>query len=137
MISKIDSKRSGSNAVVKEAPVSVAFVHNFLDEYGLDPYEFRLYAHITRRTGGKPDGVCFSSLNKIAKICKMSPRKAQQAMKVLIRGNLVVQNKRVGRTDEYRVRPSSDWVNGETLDQIRKELMKTGTGKSDDLAVDP
>ena len=102
---------------------SIAFIHNLLDEYELDPYEFRLYAHIVRRTGGKPEGVCFSSLRKIAGICKMSMRKAQQAMKVLIKANLVTQNKRTGRTDEYKVTLFNAWSPKEELDKIRKDVM--------------
>jgi len=125
-------KYPNTAGVTRNAPTSVAFVHNFLDEYGLTPYEFRLYTHIVRRTGGKPEGVCFASLNKIAQICKMSPRKAQQAMKVLIRANLVTQTKRVGRTDEYQVRSASDWISKEELDQVREELSKASIQKQKD-----
>jgi predicted metal-binding transcription factor (methanogenesis marker protein 9) len=125
------AKAQPATGTGKIRPASVAFVHNFLDEYGLDPYEFRLYAHIIRRTGGKTEGVCFASLNKIAKICKMSPRKAQQAMKVLIKANLVTQNKRIGRTDEYRVMPASDWVSSEDLEGIRAALSTANVQKSD------
>jgi hypothetical protein len=125
-ISNKSTNHEESTGIGKVPPTSVAFIHNFLDEYGLNPYEFRLYAHIVRRTGGKPAGVCFSSLNKIAGICKMSPRKAQQAMKVLIQASLVTQSKRIGRTDEYRVRSSSDWASSEDLEAIRLELSKVG-----------
>lgn len=59
------------------------FVHNLLDEYGLDPYEFRIYAHAVGRTGGKLDGKYFASLSKTAEICQMSVRKAQYALKFL------------------------------------------------------
>ncbi|WP_375515894.1 helix-turn-helix domain-containing protein [uncultured Nostoc sp.] len=113
----------------------MASIHNVLDEYGLDSYEFRLYAHIVRRTGGKPEGVCFASLRKTAEICKMSMRKAQQAIKVLIKANLVTQTKRTGRTDEYRVTPVSDWVSKDQLDQIRKTI-KTAKDSSADSDLD-
>jgi MarR-like DNA-binding transcriptional regulator SgrR of sgrS sRNA len=107
---------------VATAPASVAFVHNFLDEYGLDPYEFRVYAHVVRRTGGKPNKVCFASLTKIAAICQMSVRKAQQSLKVLLEANLISQTKRKGRTDEYRVIPASEWVPSKQLEEIRKAV---------------
>lgn len=125
---KIDSKQA-------LPPSSVAFVHAFLDEYGLDPYEFRLYAHIVRRTGGKAQGVCFASISKIAKICKISPRKTQQVIKILISAKFVTQNKRLGRTDEYRVEPSSEWVSKEDLVEIRKRLKKEPLPQ--DIALDP
>jgi len=124
-------KQPKSPATANSYPSSVAFIHNVLDEYGLDSYEFRLYAHIVRRTGGKPEGVCFASLRKTAEICKMSMRKAQQAIKVLIKANLVTQTKRTGRTDEYRVTPVSDWVSKDQLGQIRKAI-KSGKDSSAD-----
>ncbi|MHC5778537.1 helix-turn-helix domain-containing protein [Nostoc sp.] len=124
-----------SSPIANSYPSSVAFIHNVLDEYGLDSYEFRLYAHIVRRTGGKPEGVCFASLRKTAEICKMSMRKAQQAIKVLIKANLVTQTKRTGRTDEYRVTPVSNWVSKDQLDQIRKTI-KTAKDSSADLNLD-
>lgn len=125
---KIDSEQA-------PAPSSVAFVHAFLDEYGLDPYEFRLYAHIVRRTGGKAQGVCFASISTISKICKMSPRKTQQVIKILISAKFVTQNKRPGRTDEYRVEPSSEWVPYKDLVEIRKRLKKEPLLQ--DITLDP
>lgn len=114
-----------SNFLKKSEPLpsSVAFIHNFLDEYGLDPYEFRIYTHIVRRTGGKEEGVCFASLKKTAQICKMSVRKAQQALKILIQAKLLEQTKREGRTDEYRVTATKEWANSEELDKIRQAIM--------------
>jgi hypothetical protein len=112
-------------------PTSVAFVHNYLDEYGLDPYEFRVYAHMVRRTGGKPDGVCFASLSKTAGICQMSVRKAQQAIKVLTQANLLSQSKRKGRTDEYRVVPTAQWVKSSELELIRKAV---ASGKAKEVS---
>jgi Helix-turn-helix domain len=108
-----------------ESPKSVAFIHGFLDEYGLDPYEFRIYAHIVRRTGGKTKGVCFASISNISKICKISPRKTQQIIKTLLMFNFITQNKRVGRTDEYRVNASSEWASREDLIELRDDLKKS------------
>lgn len=108
-------------------PTSVAFIHNFLDDYGLDPYEFRIYAHMVRRTGGKQEGVCFASLTKTSKICKMSVRKAQQAIKVLVEANFLRKNPRIGRTDEYRVTLPEEWVPQEEFQRIHKSV--TGKGE--------
>ena len=116
-------------------PSSIAFVHGFLDEYGLDPYEFRLYAHIVRRTGGKAQGVCFASISTIAKICKVSPRKTQQAIKILMSANFITQNKRPGRTDEYRVKPSSEWVPYQKLVEVRKQFKQGLQPKEADSEV--
>jgi hypothetical protein len=116
-------EKSNLSEKTDSLPTSVAFIHNFLDEYGLDPYEFRIYTHIVRRTGGKEEGVCFASLKKTAQICKMSVRKAQQALKVLITAKLIEQKKRSGRTDEYRVLPTRHWASREELENIRQASM--------------
>lgn len=101
---------------------SIAFIHALLDEYGLDPYEFRIYAHIVRRTGGKTRGICFAKLSTISDICKISTRKTQQIIKILMSANFITQTKRPGRTDEYRVRPVSEWVPKNELVEIRQRL---------------
>lgn len=138
MSAKENSSSKSPNPLSSKAnspPTSIAFIHNLLDEYGLDPYEFRLYAHMVRRTGGKPDGVCFASLRKTAEICKMSTRKAQQGIKVLVEANLLTQTKRTGRTDEYRVTPFGDWVSKEKLAKIRKAVAGGTTKASVDAGA--
>jgi len=114
-----------------EIPLSVAFIHGFLDEYGLDPYEFRLYAHMVRRTGGKPQGICFASIGTISKICKVSSRKTQQIIKILVGAKFIVQTKRPGRTDEYRVRPATDWILPQDLEVLRQDLKNPSSKPSE------
>lgn len=127
---------AGENQQSQDPPASIAYIHNFLDEYGLDPYEFRLYAHIVRRTGGKPGGVCFATIAKIAEICKMSSRKAQQAIKVLKEANFIQQTKRPGRTDEYRVVLASEWVSREELVEVRRRLKDSPQKEADYEIID-
>lgn len=57
----------------------------------------------------------------------MSPRKAQQAMKVLLKANLVTQSKRKGRTDEYHVTLSRDWIDSSELEKVRREIAAVKT----------
>lgn len=124
------SIEKGSSVKQKEAPGvnerplpnSVMFVHNLLDEYGLDPYEFRIYAHAVRRTGGKLDGKYFASLSKTAEICQMSVRRVQYSLKFLCEAGFLTQEKRTGRTDEYRVTPVSQWEKPEKLESIREAV---------------
>lgn len=124
------SIEKGSSVKEKEAPDvndrplpnSVMFVHNLLDEYGLDPYEFRIYAHAVRRTGGKLDGKYFASLSKTAEICQMSVRRVQYSLKFLCEAGFLTQEKRTGRTDEYRVTPVSQWTKPENLESIREAV---------------
>jgi predicted transcriptional regulator len=102
-------------------PNSVAFIHDFLDAYGLDPYEFRVYSHIVRRTGGKPEKACFASLATISAICKISERKIQQVLKFLVKAGMITKEKNLGRkTDVYRVTHSSKWASKSQLDELRR-----------------
>ncbi|MEG4426306.1 MULTISPECIES: helix-turn-helix domain-containing protein [unclassified Microcoleus] len=107
-------------------------VHSDLDEYGLDPYEFRLYAHVVRRTGGKPEGECFAKLKKTAEICHMSVRKAQYALKTLCDAGLILKEQRRGRTDVYRLTPKSNWKPKEELKQIRQKAKESKESKVED-----
>ncbi len=107
-------------------------VHSDLDEYGLDPYEFRLYAHVVRRTGGKLNGQCFAKLKKTAEICHMSVRKAQYALKTLCDAGLILKEQRRGRTDVYRLTPKSNWKPKEELKQIRQKAKESKESKVED-----
>jgi len=94
------------------------FVHGYLDLYGLDPYEFRVFAHIARR------GTCISTVETIALICKMSVRKVQGVLKRLDQLGLVQKETRKGRTTQYRVAPVDDWKKPEYCDKVEKERAK-------------
>lgn len=107
-------------------------VHSDLDEYGLDPYEFRLYAHVVRRTGGKLTGECFAKLKKTAEICHMSVRKAQYALKTLCDAGLILKEQRRGRTDVYRLTPKSNWKPKEELKQIRQKAKESKVEDSEE-----
>ncbi|WP_293342354.1 helix-turn-helix domain-containing protein [Microcoleus sp. CAWBG58] len=107
-------------------------VHSDLDEYGLDPYEFRLYAHVVRRTGGKLNGQCFAKLKKTAEICYMSVRKAQYALKTLCDAGLILKEQRRGRTDVYRLAPKSNWKPKEELKQIRQKAKESKVEDSEE-----
>lgn len=94
------------------------FVHADLDLYGLNPYEFRLYAHIARRRK------CFSSLETMAKICKMSVRKAQYALKTLEKSGLVQKTVRKGKTDIYELTPRNCWKDPQSDTNLEAERNK-------------
>lgn len=100
----------------------IIFVHSKLDEYGLDPYEFRLYAHIARR------GTCFASLQKTAGICGISIRRMQYAFKVLCEANMISKTSRGGRTSVYKLTAPSEWKDKKELAVIRERLKKGKPG---------
>lgn len=117
---------------------NLIFLHSSLDELGLDPYEFRLLCHISRR------GLCYASLNTTAEICNMSVRKAQSALKFLVKEGLVMKETRRGRSDIYSLPNPNDLADrikliskqlGERkkLKRQQRELKKDKTQSATDL----
>ncbi len=68
------------NAAVKEKSKFCLFVRREIDDYGLDPYEFRIYARITRRTGNDE---AWESITNKACACRMSLSRARLALQIL------------------------------------------------------
>lgn len=109
--------------------VAMPMVHSDLDEYGLDPYEFRVYAHIVRRTGGKLTGTCFAKLSSVAEVTGMSVRKVQYSLRVLLEAGLIEKDTRRGRTDIYYISPMSNWVSQDKIKEIRERVIKGTTNE--------
>ena len=66
-----------------------------LDDAGLSLTEFRVLAHICRRSGEDP---CWAGIASIAKTCRINPKTARSAIKNLIKLGWVSEQKRVGKT---------------------------------------
>lgn len=100
---------------------NLIFIHSKLDEARLDPYEFRLLAHIARR------GECFASLATIAKWCEMSVRKAQSALKKLEQLELVSKKpaKKRGQPHTYTLAIDlSEKLESENFRKYKREKEK-------------
>ncbi len=106
----IPKKSNPSNGMI--------FIHADLDLYGLNPYQFRLYAHIARR------GECYSSLQTIARICKMSVRKAQYGLKELESLGMIKKEIRKGKTDIYELTSREEWKEIERDSELEPEREK-------------
>lgn len=75
-----------------------------IDDAGLSPYAFRLYAHIKRKAGD--DGSCYEGTRTIAEVCRMSVGQVSKAKAELRAAGLVTFEKRMtkgGLVDEIRV----------------------------------
>lgn len=116
------STESGKRKSELDPRPPLPMVHSILDDYGLDPYEFRIYSHIVRRTGGKLNGECFTKLNTMATTCKMSVRKAQISLAVLCEANFIEKLPRKGRTDIYKLKPMNQWKSEKDLGAIRRQV---------------
>jgi DNA-binding MarR family transcriptional regulator len=83
------------------------FIHSELDDYGLDPYQFRIYTRIARRAGRQG---AYESIKNMAEGCCMSEGKAKSSLRFLIEQGLVSRKTREGYTSIYRLNPKSKWL---------------------------
>jgi DNA-binding transcriptional MocR family regulator len=84
----------------------VVFIHSRLDDYGLTPQQFRVYAHLARRAGS---GAAFPAVATIARICQLHAQTVRQALRVLVAHRLITREPRPGTTPLYRLTPASHW----------------------------
>jgi DNA-binding transcriptional ArsR family regulator len=85
---------------------NVVFIHSRLDDYGLTPPQFRVYAHIARRASS---GAAWPAVTNIARICKLHPQTVRRALHVLVQHRLITRESRPGTTPIYRLTPASQW----------------------------
>lgn len=83
------------------------FIDSKLDDYGLDPYEFRLYVRIARTASL---GKAWESEENMAIACQMSIAKVKMSLQTLIARNLIHLESRAGVTTSYRLTPSTSWL---------------------------
>lgn len=97
---------AGNLPVESDPPNRVAFVHAILDEAGFSPAEFRVYGHVARAAGD--EGECFTKIENIAKICRLSLPTTRKALKSLASRHFIQQKRRDGQTTLYKPTPLSD-----------------------------
>jgi hypothetical protein len=98
---------TGDHAVKDERDDLPIFIHRELDDYGLDPYEFRVYARLARRADGK-DGA-YESIANMAKACGMGTTRVRQCLRDLEVMQLIVRSDRAGETTVYRLTSKGTW----------------------------
>ncbi|MCC5610480.1 helix-turn-helix domain-containing protein [Nostoc sp. CHAB 5834] len=92
-----------------EVTLPLPFIPAWLDDYGLNPPEFRVYAHIARRAG--KTGKCWESVVNIAKACRLCRNLTLKALQSLTeKYRFLIRNKREGETYEYSLAPQSEWA---------------------------
>ncbi|MBD2105176.1 hypothetical protein [Leptolyngbya sp. FACHB-261] len=91
------------------------FVPSNLDDYGLDPFEFRIYARIVRR------GRAYESIPRMAKTCKMSEDKVRDALRALCAFGLLEKDdsQGAGYSLIYRPTDNSSWCHPEQVEELR------------------
>ncbi len=68
------------SAAVKEKNKSCLFIKREIDDYGLDPDEFRIYPRITRRAG---NGEAWESLGNMARAYRITLSRARKTLRLL------------------------------------------------------
>ena len=67
-------------AAAKEKSDLSLFVRREIDDYGLDPYKFRIYAWITHRAS---NGEAWESITNMASACCISLGRVRPALQIL------------------------------------------------------
>ncbi len=119
-----------SNSVVCNRSDFAIVVPSFLDDYGLNPQEYRLYGHIVRRAG--KDG-CFESIPNMAVICLMNEKTVRKTLQILIAARFIkIAQERKGKTTIYEITHHSQWMSSKHLEKIRQQITdaKSGSTKS-------
>ena len=91
----------------------VALYDFFLDDAGLNPFEYRAYMRIVRRAGGGRSA-CTESLENMAIGCRMSRRAMVGAIKALIKRHMIRRESKSGQVSTYVLMDKSTWILDET-----------------------
>jgi DNA-binding transcriptional ArsR family regulator len=98
---------------------SPIFIHSKLDDYGLSPIEFRVYARLARRAGS---GQAFESVPSMARDFEVSGRTVQRSLRVLTECSLISETQRRGKSTLYTLNPFRLWKHASQLKAIRTEV---------------
>lgn len=89
----------------------LAWIHSELDETDLDPFTFRVYFHLVRRSN---DGKAWPMQKSIADACGISLRQVSRCIALLEERALIVvtQNGKAsgGRSTTYHLTAASEWL---------------------------
>jgi predicted transcriptional regulator len=98
------------------------FISNAIDTYGLDPYEFRVLAHVARRAG---QGTCNASQETIANSCGINKRRVMASLQTLCTLKILKKVKSTGRSNHYKLQPSSQWERPTKLQEIKAKAKQS------------
>ncbi len=102
------STSTHSSVAISDERDDGAFIPSFLDDFGLSPFEFRLYSHIARRAGGQ--GQCWEGIDKMAKVCRMERKTAYKAFQFLEDHRMIRVERKKGATSHVTLTNRSAWI---------------------------
>lgn len=103
--------------IIRQDEVNVIFVRSELDDAGLNPFEFRVYAHIARRSN------CYAKMDNIGAICGMSGRQARRSLASLAEKGMIELIERAGSTHMITLMPPRNWS-----ESVWSEIRKNRSG---------
>jgi hypothetical protein len=123
------SRKTGGIALsqkVGNRPDYGAFIPKQLDDYGLNPFEFRVFCHISRRAGTQ-EGEFYESDLKASKLCRMELKTYRKAKHFLEQVGMITIENRPGKTGVVHLMHHDNWVSGEPLTATKSGGTKSGT----------
>jgi len=102
--------------IVRQDEINAIFVRSELDEAGLTPYEFRVYAHIARRAE------CWAALDTISDLCGMGRTAVKEAITSLRAKGMISVVSKPGSTSITTLTPPRLWSEEVKahIDHVRK-----------------
>ena len=98
------------------------FVPAVLDDFPLDPYEFRVLARIARRQDGPNGRGCDESNARTGRECGISESRVRDAKAMLVAAGLVRVETRNGRPNVYRLAPPDEWCAPDEVAPLRQHV---------------
>lgn len=89
------------------------FCHSSIDDFGLIPSEFRIYAHLVRRADNKANEA-WPCIATMAKICFLHEDTVRSALKALEAYGMIRRNLRPGYSTSYSITRDTSWIKPET-----------------------
>lgn len=90
--------------------INAIFIHSSVDDAGLDPFEFRVLMHLSRRANRK--GMAWPGVATIAETTRMSERKVRDALRALEERKMLVTSQAPGKGNrhQYELTAASEWI---------------------------
>ncbi len=86
---------------IRARPCPPLIVPADVDDAGLTPHQFRVLCHVARRCG--KDGMCYSSIETMAKVCRIRPKTVRASLSILVDRGLLSRKDISGKTSEFRI----------------------------------
>ena len=91
------------DSIIPKKYSQLMIVNSAVDDAGLSPAEFRIYGHFCRV------GVTWEKIKNLAKVCRVHPDTAWDAIAELERRGMIDREQRSGMTSIFRITPISKW----------------------------